>query len=615
MEKFKPRLERLLLWVYVILTCVVYTSNYERVYDKKVDLNGDNVNYYLLGSSLAAGNGYKNMYSPDNNPNGHFPPGYPAIVATVLTFMSPSIDTVKRANGILLLVGLVFIALASFRFTKNVHLSFATIMLVIFNPSLMRYAVIMMSEIPFVVFSIITLWMVSKMNLDLPWFRNKWFYASLISLGISYYIRTAGIALLAGIALYLIFEKKWKFLMAYMAGLIIIALPWFIRSKMLGLGSSYLSQLIMVNPYHREKGVMGIADFLSRIWSNTERYITREIPIGLYKYPAFDYKSEIQQSEWILGLLILSVCAFGMWKLTQFRRLVLGYVLGTLGILLAWPEVWTGPRFIMPLIPVLILLFVNGIYELGFLLISTTKLSKFYFIKMAIALLPLICIPLVLKTGMKHAKNAASSDYNPRYKRFFQIAQYAAENTPNDAIICNRKGQLFYLFSGRKSVNYAYTKNEEDQIKYMQEKGVDFVVVDQLGYSSIVRYLQPAMKKYPEKFPVIKVIKNPDTYFTEFKPELGYMGNLDSNNLRQGFGRMGYTEGVFYEGEWKNGLRHGHGKMRVQDGKLLVGSWQNDMPHGHAEIYDENGRLIQRVIYKNGEAIEVSNVDTLTSET
>jgi len=48
---------------------------------------------------------------------------------------------------------------------------------------------------------------------------------------------------------------------------------------------------------------------------------------------------------------------------------------------------------------------------------------------------------------------------------------------------------------------------------------VDFVVLEQLGYSSTGRYLYPAIMKHPDLFQPVMQLQNPDTYLLAFNKE------------------------------------------------------------------------------------------------
>ena len=132
---------------------------------------------------------------------------------------------------------------------------------------------------------------------------------------------------------------------------------------------------------------------------------------------------------------------------------------------------------------------------------------------------------------------------------------------------------------------YKNTLDKEEQIKYLQSKGTDYVVLEQLGYSSTGRYLFPAIQRYPKKFKVIIHLKNPDTYLMKFLPELGYWG------------------------EWKDNLRNGKGTLYFPNGQQLEGVWTNDVLNGEVILRSKEGDVIQKSIYKNNIKIIVINED------
>ena len=59
------------------------------------------------------------------------------------------------------------------------------------------------------------------------------------------------------------------------------------------------------------------------------------------------------------------------------------------------------------------------------------------------------------------------------------------------------------------------TLDMEEQISFLKRNETDYVVLEQLGYSSTNRYLYPVIKRYPNKFKLIKHIKSPGHLFTK----------------------------------------------------------------------------------------------------
>ncbi len=78
------------------------------------------------------------------------------------------------------------------------------------------------------------------------------------------------------------------------------------------------------------------------------------------------------------------------------------------------------------------------------------------------------------------------------------------------------KLSLFYLYSNCYSTGFRSSLNDTVLIKGLVKSNVDYVVLDQLGYSSTARYLYPAVQKNPKLFKPVIHLKKPDTYLLWF---------------------------------------------------------------------------------------------------
>ena len=74
-------------WLIAVLITLGFLFIYQYIFDPKIDLNGDNASYYILGKALNAGEGFVNINSIHKTPNNHFPPGYPAIISLIMFFI------------------------------------------------------------------------------------------------------------------------------------------------------------------------------------------------------------------------------------------------------------------------------------------------------------------------------------------------------------------------------------------------------------------------------------------------------------------------------------------------------------------------------------------------
>ncbi len=597
----KRTYNRIFLALYILILLFSFFKTYDRVFDEKISLGGDNAAYYILGNSIAMGHGYKNIHVAEMTEHNHFPPGYPLIIAAASKVFTNDIAFIKKVNGFFLLMSIGLLFLIIYKITGNFHWPFICCLFSLYNYYLLNYSFIMMSEIPYLFFSLLCILLTMITNWDNPFYKSWPFIFLLLCVPFTYYIRSTGLALFAGILLFLLYNRKWLHSFVLSAVFFLSILPWYIRGKHIG-GNSYIGQLFFKNPYRPELGQMGIVDWLSRFRDNLERYITREIPNGMFNFieqvngPV--QKFPLTTFEWVIGILTLALILFGLFRIKKYFLLILFYCGAYMGILLLWPDVWIGVRFILPLVPLLIFFFINGTVELISIIWNKLLKNKYQLLfQLMIVVICLFSIKSYGSLATDKLELLAKGYYSKPYQNYFELAKWIKNNAPAKSVTSCRKGQLFFLYSTKFVTGFRNTLIVEEQIEYLKSKNVKYVVLDQLGYSSTRRYLFPAMKKYPGKFKVIKHLKNPDTYLTEFFPERGYWGEW-KNDKREGQGTYTWEDNKRFEGEWKNNFRNGKGILYFPDGLQLEGTWKNDTLNGRTVLRNKDGIKIEESIYK-----------------
>ena len=144
--------------IMLLVMAVVFTGVYSSILDKKLDLNGDNGNYYMLGKALATGQGYVNINSFQKHLHKHFPPGYPVLIGSIIKAFGESTLNIKIANGLLLFFTLIALYFLVKEITGRESTAIIVLMLVMLNSHILRYSTIMMTEIPFLFFSTVAEW-------------------------------------------------------------------------------------------------------------------------------------------------------------------------------------------------------------------------------------------------------------------------------------------------------------------------------------------------------------------------------------------------------------------------------------------------------------------------
>lgn len=573
---------------------------YPIIFDSKIALLGDNANYFILAKGLASGEGYINYHMPQMEPANHFPPGYSFIMSLVMRLGFDTINSMKVLNGVFLLLIGIFSYLIANKITKNATLGFVLAILVLLNRHLLEYSTIIMSELCYTFFLLLTVYAFLKARDNEFSFKNPWFYILLIALVLSIYIRTQGIVLFGALLFYLIFQKKWSTTIITAVIVIGALAPWQIRTANLG-GSSYMKQIMRVEPYNNESPKMEFGNWVDRIGVNFVRYVGKEIPSTFftnmtvaYNDPATGKPQPSTILRYAIGTIIILLTLYGIWQIKYVRWFFLPLFGASFLIFMLWPEVWFGIRFYLPLFPITFLFTLVGFFELIKLLTKNkiqTDTNQFVLYS------PLIFLFILIPT-VKKLQEKAEGKHPKNWENFLVMSEWANEELPEDVIIASRKPALSYMMSNRFSVNFPYTADVKDFIAQIKEVGVTHIIVEQLGFNQTGKYLVPIVKNDPEKFKVIHALaakpqkdKNgkqiPTTaavWMIAFNDTLGYNGPI-VDNKRNGEGTYTYSNGTVIKGTWVNDTLNGPGIMTVANNRKYVGEWKNGKKNGRFYIY------------------------------
>jgi hypothetical protein len=544
-----------------------------------------------------------------------------------------NIEVMNKTNGFFLFGSLIFLYLISIRFTKNKHLSYVITILTALNMHILNYAIIAMTEIPFIFTSLGSIYFLMRMKKQSLPFKDYNFWLFFCLMIISYYLRPMGVVLIASVILYLLFKKNWKLAVIIFAGFLLCAFPWYLRNKNIG-GFRYESQITLINPYKPELGAMKTAkDWVTRVEKNVERYVCLEIPSAMLGYRIDNnetYNKPLPKDKrWFMGLLFITLGVIGLFRVREYKWLVIFYLAGNMAILILWPEAWFGVRLMLTIVPLIYMLIILTVFDgISWLF---TKLNIHEKIRVSFVPFIFLLFIFVLKDGITYLVNSAKGTIPPGYAQYFEIAKWAKANIPQNSVVVCRKPELFYLYSGCKTINYQFTLNADSLILNMKANKATYVVLDELGFSSTGRYLIPAIQKNPEKFKLLSHTQDsdprkPQTYLYEIHYDCGYKGEM-KDGKRNGKGISRYADGTEYNGYWKNdvkegsgiftwpnglkfeglfskNLRNGPGIMYLKKGKILKSNWINDTINGYAKLYDTIGNILHEGIMKNNNFVD-----------
>jgi hypothetical protein len=351
-----------------------------------------------------------------------YPWGYPVLLATVLYFFGLKALALKLVNTLTYALFLIlFYKLARIRLTENWSLLLTA--LLAFNPTLLFAHDYILSDIPFLLFSTLSLFLID-------WWSSSKAYRDSVLIGIAIFtafsIRTNGILLLVPLAVaqFSLFgfqglRKNWLNVLlpyltfALLAGLLTFLLP--------GGQESYFSHFSMFT----------VEQFIG----NLIYYL--KLPAALFDYIPLGI------AFFIFTAILFFIGAGATWRKNLH---FLAYIILTLLLFMLWPET-QGIRFIFPILPLFILIAAQGVVWLG------EKFSQSVFVKAAFGIwlaMTMLSFGVSAWGGWTNLQSGReiNGPFDPISMDMFEFVR---EQTPPDGIIIFFKPRAMRLFTDRDS--------------------------------------------------------------------------------------------------------------------------------------------------------------------
>lgn len=479
------------------------------MFDPTLFTGGDNVVYVILAESISSGKGYKDLYLPDEPPNTQYPFGFPLILVPFVLIFGTNIVILKL---VVLLTGLgalyFMVKICEELFKDKLYLLIASYISI---PIMITYNHWILSEMPFIFLSLAAVFLLMKSEKDGKILDYLAFLCSIYA----FFIRTAGIALIIGIVLWLLLKKRYRQLLIFITLFLVIFVPWQIRTAGVERGGGYIEQLLAKNPYQMEQGRINILDFLERIWENILYYALTGLPSSLLPL----IRAGILRI--IAGVLFTILIIIGF--ITRIKRYAVFdvYFVFAIIVLLAWPHVWSSDRFLMTILPLLV------IYIFSALLWMVSKVKVKYVIEAFAALI--ICLNIVRMTtivrysttyNIAYLKGDRLAGYNLDWRRYFELIDWIRRRTPPGSIIMARKPEFVYLLSRRKSFIYPFTTDHKEIRQSIEE--CDYIILDNFTWTmTTVFYLLPVLEEDPDKYLIMKRTEPPEFYLLKVMTDSG----------------------------------------------------------------------------------------------
>ncbi len=480
-------------------------------FDPKLYINGDNVDYILLAQ--------KAWREGDLWGSPKYPPLFPLLLVPIQLLFG----TGFLPGKILVLLtyaaaGIWLLRLAERAGERSDHpprrqVTFLIALAPMLSVPVVEFSHYVMSEIPFLLASVIALWLGEQAlaGLAVPAGGGRpasWrsliraLLPTTLAAAAAFYIRTAGIALLGALPLALLLQRRWRAL-AMAAGLVLVAvMPWVIHGALTsGQGETYLDQIRYVNPYIPERGTLTAPALLARLAENGGQYFGLDIALALFPYAySSTYSAAITPAPALPAagsLLVALLLAGGMWRLRRALPVVVAYTALFLLVCLVWPPIWASVRFVLPVLPLCFLLAALGLRD-GWSALAARRPALRR--PGGLALAALLAIVLVL-SGQRLVIYAGEVKHYPtRWEAYFTALRWARANLSPREVVLDCKTNIFRYVTGIEAVSFPREPNDERLLSHLRQRGVTVVHASSIPYEDVLEILLPFLQRQVRYF-------------------------------------------------------------------------------------------------------------------
>lgn len=486
------RLRRPEFWLLGIL--VVHLVLAFLLFNPRPFTGGDNAHYIILAESIGTGQGYRDLHIVGTPLHAKYPPLYPAALAVVRSlggglaaFKALSVVFTTASLALLFLIGQRRLG------TKTALLVTSVAAL---NPVLLEYSHWVLSEAAFMVLVLTALW-----AMDHDDNARRWVGVAVAAAVLSYFTRTAGLALLMALFVSVGWRRRWRqFGVVGLVTLAAVGAWWrWVANAVASGAEGYGTEFLRINPYTADEGFLGPVGLVVRVLGNAWTYVIEVIPDTL----SGGGSGVISAIATIAGVIVAGSALVAWWRGIRRGGALELFALFYTGLILVWPALWTDERFLLPLLPVLLVLSADGIPD-AFALVD--RKTPGWALPLVTACLMVLAVPgnvqRISSTGTCRGEYRRGDDlacYNPMWRSFVESARWVRDETPADAVVVSRKPRLFFYFARRRTAPFPLFGDDGAKLAAFEAAGASYVVVSGSAPGSDV-FLVPLILGNPDRF-------------------------------------------------------------------------------------------------------------------
>lgn len=453
---------------------------------------GDNAGYVALAHSLVTTATYTDAFDPEGLPHTKYPPVFPGLLAVLIGLGARSWIALKMTAALSTVAAVALTYLWAERTLGSVT-AFAIALLLSVSSGIVYYSHWVLSDPLFLALTMAALLALARA--DEEGARPRWIVVGVLAAGLAYFTRSAGLPLIVALVIWLALRRRWRTLAVSGVSLAVPMLAWWWRGRGEGV-AQYGTEFWMVDPYEPALGTIGFFGLVPRVLANASSYVFRHGPAGVV---GADGPALTQ-----IGVA-LAIGAVAGWLLSAREKIGPAEIFFPmyLALILLWPEVWGGDRFLLPLYPLVFLYSAVALRE------GTRRLPAAAATPLAAAVLLALLFPAagawIDSTRQASAcaqlsrERGAWSCYGPQVGFFMAAATWTGAGLPDGSAVLARKPRQFYLQSGIPSRTFAFSEDPAVHLALADAMGARYVLLD--GWDGLAsRYVGAALRRQPGAF-------------------------------------------------------------------------------------------------------------------
>lgn len=528
-----------------------------------IDLRYDAGVYYVLGTSLATGQGYRIGSEPGAPEAVQYPPLLPAFVAAhqwVLGTTDPAVVApwLRVSYAVIFLLYLLAVFAFSSRLLSPALATLATTLCAL-GVHTYFLSDLLFAEIPFALLSVLFVLVADGGRTGR---RSPAREAAVYALGtMAFLLRTAGIALLAAWTLEALVRRRWRAGLARGVLAILPVLIWQAHIARVQTSKEYLhpayeyqrasyqyynvpygENIRLVDPFQPELGHVGAKELATRVATNLTQLFPAlgeavSLNYGLWKRAIAHYQYRLlgrrvipEPVSWapifalsaaVIGGLIILIRGEA-WLLVLLTATSIGLV-----CLTPWPGQFA--RYLAPLAPFLCIAAIIAVARWGGALRAEDRRWRRRLLQLVlIGLVTLTVVSQVytvrqlFKIREREGATFVSSEqpdgprlfyHNRTWRAWEQAIVWIDAHAPDDAVVATSSPHLCYLLTGRRSVLPPMEVDPVNARRLLEAVPVSYVIVDEMEFVDVARrYALPAVRSAPQRWQLVHSVQGTQIY-------------------------------------------------------------------------------------------------------